>query len=223
MSSERRSRQLALSLPLWAKVLVISAAAHFLLTIVAPTLIGFPAWGYDLLEVLSWPVEHIFRIGAPLSYWACAAVTSILWGAGLTPVFIVLAIPRNRDRLLRTVQGRIAPIWGATRSLGAPAPSAGGRPSLKEKQVKVICTLVGAIIGLMVVRGFLLDTIEEMGWRMFWHGFFNGKLRSRDIQMVFQSATFMKSILGIIAGGVAGLIVATKYGSSPKSVRRVSA
>ena len=38
----------------------------------------------------------------------------------------------------------------------------------REKKLRVVFTLAGAIIGLMIVRSFMFDQIEELGWRMFW-------------------------------------------------------
>ena len=73
---------------------------------------------------------------------------------------------------------------------------------------KLLVVIGGAVIGLMVVRSFMLDPMEEMGWSMFWEGFFHGKLSSQDMGMVFQSATFMKLLIGTCVGGFVGFIVA---------------
>ena len=84
----------------------------------------------------------------------------------------------------------------------------------REKKLRVVFTLAGAIIGLMIVRSFMFDQIEELGWRMFWDAFLHGRLGERDMGMVFQSATFMKSLVGLILGGVLGLSIARKQFSS---------
>jgi hypothetical protein len=72
---------------------------------------------------------------------------------------------------------------------------------------KLLLIVGGAVIGLMVVRAFMLDPIEEMGWSMFWEAFFNGRMSSQDMGMVLQSATFMKLLIGTFVGGFVGFIV----------------
>jgi hypothetical protein len=73
-----------------------------------------------------------------------------------------------------------------------------------------ILALVGAAVGFMTVRGFMLDAIEEIGWRLFWEAFFKGDLRSSDWGMVFKSATFLKLAIGTLIGGAAGLVVGSR-------------
>lgn len=70
--------------------------------------------------------------------------------------------------------------------------------------------IVGAIVGLLIVRGFLLDPLEEIGWRMFWNALFNGKLSAKGMDNVLGSATFIKSVMGIALGGIAGFFAYKK-------------
>ena len=42
--------------------------------------------------------------------------------------------------------------------------------------------LIGAVIGLLVVRGFFLDPVEEAGWRIFWDALFRGHIGMRGIR-----------------------------------------
>ncbi len=67
--------------------------------------------------------------------------------------------------------------------------------------------MIGALLGLLVVRGFFLDPVEEMGWRIFWDALFRGHIGVRGIKEVLQSATFAKSMLGIMSGALAGYLV----------------
>jgi hypothetical protein len=71
---------------------------------------------------------------------------------------------------------------------------------------RVYVVLIGAILGLLIVRGFFLDAAEEIGWRIFWDALFRGHIGMRGFKEVAGSATFVKSILGIGIGAVAGYI-----------------
>ena len=48
-----------------------------------------------------------------------------------------------------------------------------------EKTMKVLFAVVGALIGLLLVRSFMLDTFEEIGWRMFWDALFKGNISTK--------------------------------------------
>lgn len=94
MPAEPGSRRFAPPLPLWAKVLLIATTAHLVLVNVAlealVSHIGYPEWGMKLHAVLGWPVGHLRHIGLHLPWRAYAAVTSLLWGAGLTLGYMLL-------------------------------------------------------------------------------------------------------------------------------------
>ena len=79
-----------------------------------------------------------------------------------------------------------------------------------------VLALVGGAVGFMTVRGFMLDAIEEIGWRLFWEALFKRDMRSRDWVTVFKSATFVKLAVGTLVGGAAGLIVGTRIDRSGK-------
>lgn len=72
---------------------------------------------------------------------------------------------------------------------------------MKPGNLFVLLFIVGGIFGVLVVRGFLLDSLQEIGWRLFWGGLSNGEMM--DIGMVFESATFAKCLVGFIIGGLA--------------------
>jgi hypothetical protein len=64
--------------------------------------------------------------------------------------------------------------------------------------------LVGAIIGVAMVRLFFLNSIQIMGWKLFWNN-----LASFDFSMfknAFESATFGRSVLGFLIGGFLGFL-----------------
>ncbi len=73
----------------------------------------------------------------------------------------------------------------------------------------ILSFCIGGIVGVALVRAFFLDTLEEIGWRMFWEGIGNG--RTMDLGMVVQSATFAKCLVGFLIGGaVAALVMHTR-------------
>jgi hypothetical protein len=73
--------------------------------------------------------------------------------------------------------------------------------------IRVYLVVIGAVVGLLVVRGFFLGPIEEIGWRIFWEALFGGHVGMRGIKEVIDSATFAKSMLGIGVGAAVGYMV----------------
>jgi len=95
------------------------------------------------------------------------------------------------------------------RNFGSKLFTPGGK-----KRMKILFVIVGAIAGLLIMRGFMFDGIEEMAWRFFWNDVFNGNLGTKGMDQVLQSATFMKSMVGVLGGGILGLLVGVKYTAS---------
>lgn len=83
--------------------------------------------------------------------------------------------------------------------------------------MKVIFVVVGAVVGLLLVRVFMLDTIEEIGWRMFWDALFKGNISTKGIRMVFESATFTKSAIGMVVGGILGFLATSIFATARRS------
>jgi predicted DNA repair protein MutK len=77
--------------------------------------------------------------------------------------------------------------------------------------VTSVFIVVGALAGLLVVRSFMLEPIEEMGWRMFWRTFSEGNIGRVNMEMVFHSSTFGKSVVGVIVGGVVGFFAGKAF------------
>lgn len=75
--------------------------------------------------------------------------------------------------------------------------------------MKILAILVGAIAGLLIVRYFMLDPFEEIGWEIFWHEIFNGKgdVSGEGLEVVLKSNTFMKCSIGTIIGAIAGGVI----------------
>ncbi|MDO4643512.1 MAG: hypothetical protein Q4A74_06700 [Cardiobacteriaceae bacterium] len=76
--------------------------------------------------------------------------------------------------------------------------------------MKILITLAFAVLGVVIVRLFLLNEIEQVGWAIFWHEFFDGKVTGGDMRTVFSSNTFMKCCAGFIIGGIAGIFASNK-------------
>lgn len=76
--------------------------------------------------------------------------------------------------------------------------------------MKAIFVIIGAVVGLALVRAFMLDTLEQIGWRIFWDAVFNGHFGTGWIERVIKSSTFTKSVIGMAAGGLVGFIVSTQ-------------
>ena len=70
---------------------------------------------------------------------------------------------------------------------------------------KTLYAVIGAVIGLALVRAFWLDQIELIAWEIFWSEF--GNSRNIKLSKVLQSQTFLKCTAGIVVGTVAGLLV----------------
>lgn len=67
--------------------------------------------------------------------------------------------------------------------------------------------VVCGVMGLLVIRGFFLDELEQLGWYFFWAAVRDGNINTKDMAEVVQTATFAKCSAGFLAGGVVGLIL----------------
>jgi hypothetical protein len=83
--------------------------------------------------------------------------------------------------------------------------------------MKPIFVIGGAVVGLLVVRGFMFDTVEEIAWRLFWHEFFKGDVSALGMGEIVKSATFAKSVIGLVIGGVLGSIAASRLAMPSKT------
>lgn len=74
--------------------------------------------------------------------------------------------------------------------------------------MKPIFIVSGSLLGLLIVRVFLLDTLELIGWHAIWdHVGKGGSLSSNDVDMIIHSSTFAKCITGMLLGGLLGVLV----------------
>jgi len=71
--------------------------------------------------------------------------------------------------------------------------------------MKTVFIAAGFVIGIVVVRYFLLDTFEVMGWKSFWKALLNGHIKFSYLDDVLSSSTFAKSAIGGVVGALAGL------------------
>jgi hypothetical protein len=91
-----------------------------------------------------------------------------------------------------------------------------GEHVMPQSSRLIISSCIGGIVGVVLVRAFFLDRVEEIGWRIFWEGFGNG--RTMDFGVVVQSATFAKCLAGLVIGGAAAMICAWRW--YPEVVQR---
>jgi hypothetical protein len=72
---------------------------------------------------------------------------------------------------------------------------------MKSSTVALLA-IIGGVVGVAVVRMFMLNYFQIVGWNLFWKNLshFNFDM----IKLVFKSATFGKCFLGFIIGAVAG-------------------
>jgi len=73
---------------------------------------------------------------------------------------------------------------------------------MKNLKWLVILAVAGGVIGVVVVRLFILTKFQIIGWNMFWKNLshFNFDM----FKLIFKSATFGKCLLGFLIGGGIG-------------------
>lgn len=74
---------------------------------------------------------------------------------------------------------------------------------------RILYMIIGAALGLAVTYFFLLDGVEKHTLKAFING--GGTMfgvAKPTISQIFQSATFLKSILGTLVGAIVGSVVA---------------
>ena len=72
--------------------------------------------------------------------------------------------------------------------------------------MKYLVSIIGFVVGALLVRSTMLDAAEELGWRLFWHELSNGRIGSGEIGQVSSSATFIKVSLGALLGADLALV-----------------
>lgn len=65
---------------------------------------------------------------------------------------------------------------------------------------KALYFVIGGIVGVFIVRGFFFDTLEGIGWRLFWEGVKRGE--GMNLETILNSATFAKTLAGFLIGGM---------------------
>jgi hypothetical protein len=75
----------------------------------------------------------------------------------------------------------------------------------KGKSLPAAMFFAGGLLGVLLVRAFFLDRVEELGWRMFWSGIGNGE--PMQMGAVLQSATFAKCACGFLLVGLCAALV----------------
>ena len=79
----------------------------------------------------------------------------------------------------------------------------------EEGNVRAIIVLLSGCVGVLLVRYFMLEPLELLGWKMFWGAIGQGNVMNLD--MVFNSSTFWKCVAGFVILGVAGFFVGGRF------------
>jgi hypothetical protein len=136
----------------------------------------------DLSEPITFPVEGVD--GGSVC-WRCA------WGEGQS-----------------AISSRVAVFFLCLEALRRRFVMADIRVN---KGVVALAFAIGGIVGVCAVRAFFLDSVEEVGWRMFWSSL--GGRESIDMATVLQSTTFAKCTCGFLLVG-AGAAFVTWFAST---------
>lgn len=78
---------------------------------------------------------------------------------------------------------------------------------VKKKNLALIFTVIGAIIGLIFVKGAVFSIEEQLGWEFFWDAVRHHHISVSDFKDIASSTTFIKSTLGLFTGGIIGYFI----------------
>lgn len=70
--------------------------------------------------------------------------------------------------------------------------------------MKVLIFFIAGISGVLLIKTFFLDNIEQIAWNIFWNNISNGNMNF-GFGRIINSATFIKSFCGFCIFGFAGL------------------
>ena len=87
--------------------------------------------------------------------------------------------------------------------------------SERVQELKIIVGfMIGGVVGVVLVRAFFLNGLEELGWRLFWEGFLNGHLM--NLGDVLNSSTFWKVFFGFLLCGFGGVLISQRVSLKPR-------
>ena len=70
--------------------------------------------------------------------------------------------------------------------------------------------IVGMVVGLFLAKGLAFSGEESFAWYVFWDYVMNGKMSWDKLDGIWESTTFIKSIVGVVLGGIVGFLIRTK-------------
>ncbi len=76
----------------------------------------------------------------------------------------------------------------------------GGRLRGAYFTVWSICSFLGGLLTVLLVRGFFFNDTDEAVWNVFWNWALHGGMI--NMEMFLRSATFAKSMSGFVLGGL---------------------
>lgn len=74
-----------------------------------------------------------------------------------------------------------------------------------KNDLTILLAIIGAVLGVAVVRFFFLNPIQIAGWNLFWQNL--SRFNFDMFKLIFRSATFGKCLVGFLIGGAAGALV----------------
>ena len=70
----------------------------------------------------------------------------------------------------------------------------------KDVERKMIFSYGGAIIGFFIVKAFIFNGAEDMGWHFFLDALFNGNISIDGLLQIVTTSGFIKLAVGTVAG-----------------------
>jgi hypothetical protein len=70
----------------------------------------------------------------------------------------------------------------------------------KDVKRKIIFANGGAIIGFFIVKAFVFNGIEDLGWHLFWEAVFSGNLTFDGAIKIVTTSGFIKLAVGTVVG-----------------------
>ena len=77
--------------------------------------------------------------------------------------------------------------------------------------MKTIMFIVGATLGVLLVRELYFSPINHIAWDMFWSAIMRGEGQYLDPAVMLESETFRISSAGFITGGVFGALAGAAF------------
>jgi hypothetical protein len=89
-----------------------------------------------------------------------------------------------------------------------------------NKALLLAAFLCGGIFGVLLIRAFALDPIEQMGWSLFWSGVAHAEVMNSRI--VLGSSTFAKCCCGFLGMAIGAAVAVHFFFAKRSSVNTIA-